>query len=77
MRPNHTLFAQVITLGLARWEPSTKELCYSGMRHSLELDGYGVPLISQSKGLFEELTQRVKYEHDWASKQKAPISGSL
>lgn len=60
MVSNDTLFAQVIALDIAKWEPRTKELCYRGIRHSLHLNNHGVPKISESLDLQNELTAAVE-----------------
>lgn len=56
---NHTLFAQAIALGLARWEIKTHEFCLGGIRFSVRPDGMGVPMLNEHQGLVDELKTRI------------------
>lgn len=49
--PDHALYAAALTAGVARWEPfagrqEIGEVCVDGMRHSANIDDFGVPVLS-------------------------------
>ena len=43
--PDHALIASALCSGMIRWEAKTKEICLNGLRHSTDLDEFGVPTL--------------------------------
>lgn len=44
--PDHALVLYALTCGLARWEPTTRELVVDGLRYATTIDEFGCPKVS-------------------------------